>query len=203
MENEKILPDSQNGFRRGFHGLNNPFILRCAIEAALGSGRPLYVVLPDLTNAFPSTDHSLLWVMMYKRGAGGALFDWLRSMYNGMRYCIKMGDSYSHTFDSDIGILAGDGTSPSVWDFFGSDFNPRPHPDDVRFGDRHILNVVIWPTTGLFGPRHQPESNSTVMIMVPGHARKGLLINYGKTKVLAHAIDHDYHIFIPAFFCRP
>ncbi len=199
MEDEKILPDSQNGFRRGFHGLNNPFILRCAIEAALGSGRPLYVVLPDLTNAFPSTDRSLLWVMMYKRGAGGALFDWLRSMYNGMRYCVKMGDSYSHTFDSDIGILAGDGTSPSVWDFFGSDFTPRQHPDDVCFGDRHILNVehaddgALWSTSPAGIQFHCDDYG-------PWTRRKGLLINYGKTKVLAHAIDHDYRIFIRAFF---
>ncbi|KAK0440544.1 hypothetical protein EV421DRAFT_1737210 [Armillaria borealis] len=35
-----------------------------------------------------------------------------------MRYCVKMGNTYSATVD----ILAGDGTSPSVWDFFGSDF---------------------------------------------------------------------------------
>ncbi|PBK82326.1 hypothetical protein ARMGADRAFT_1001676 [Armillaria gallica] len=66
MEDEHILPDTQNGFRRGYHGLNNPFILRCAIETVLGFGHPLYVVLPDLTKAFPLTDHSSFWVMMYK-----------------------------------------------------------------------------------------------------------------------------------------
>ncbi len=71
MEDEHILPNTQNGFRRGYHGLNNHFILRCAIETALGSGRPLYVVLPDLTNAFQLTDHSSLWVMMYKHGFRG------------------------------------------------------------------------------------------------------------------------------------
>ncbi len=58
MEDEHILPDTQNEFRRRYHGLNNPFILRCAVESALGSGRLLYVVLPDLTNAYPLTDHS-------------------------------------------------------------------------------------------------------------------------------------------------
>ncbi|KAK0432915.1 uncharacterized protein EV420DRAFT_1755143 [Desarmillaria tabescens] len=110
MEDEGILPDSQNGFRRRFHGLNNPFILRCAIETALGAGKPLYVVLPDHTNAFPSTDHSSLWVMMYKHGAADPLFDWLCTMYPGMRYCVKMGNTLSTPFRSDIGILAGDGT---------------------------------------------------------------------------------------------
>ncbi|KAK0462661.1 uncharacterized protein EV420DRAFT_1265510, partial [Desarmillaria tabescens] len=53
MEGEYILPDTQNGSRHGFHGLNNPFILRCTIKTALGSGRPLYVILSDLIMLFP------------------------------------------------------------------------------------------------------------------------------------------------------
>ncbi len=153
MEDKHILPNTQNGFHHGYHGFNNPFILRCAIETVLGFGCPLYVVLPDLTKAFPLTDHSSFWVMMYKHGVLGPLFNWLQSMYSGMRYCIKMGDSYLAAFDSDIGILAGDGTSPSVWDFFGSDFSPHAHLDDVSFSNRQILNVehaddrALWSTS--------------------------------------------------------
>ncbi|KAK0441143.1 uncharacterized protein EV420DRAFT_1278842 [Desarmillaria tabescens] len=50
-----------------------------------------------------------------------------------MKYCVKMGNTLSTPFGSDISILTGDGTSPSIWDFFGSDFHPQPHPDDVYF----------------------------------------------------------------------
>ncbi|PBK92358.1 hypothetical protein ARMGADRAFT_1031224 [Armillaria gallica] len=120
---------------------------------------------------------------MYKHGAGGALFDWLRAMYSRMRYCIKMGDTFSHTFDSNIGILAGDGTSPSVWDFFGSDFTPCPHPDDVVFGNRQVFNVehaddgALW-STSLAGIQFHCNNYG------PWTQRKGLLINYGKTKAL-------------------
>ncbi|KAK0441142.1 uncharacterized protein EV420DRAFT_1278896, partial [Desarmillaria tabescens] len=60
MKDESILSNSQNGFQHGFQSLNNPFILRYAIETALDARKPLYIVLPDLTNAFPSTNHSSL-----------------------------------------------------------------------------------------------------------------------------------------------
>ncbi|KAK0209630.1 hypothetical protein IW262DRAFT_1255303, partial [Armillaria fumosa] len=75
MEDEGVLPNTQNGFRHGYHGLNNPFLLCCVIENALAQHRPLFVVLPDLSNAFPLTDHSMLWVQMYTAGVAGPLFD--------------------------------------------------------------------------------------------------------------------------------
>ncbi|KAL1738961.1 hypothetical protein HDZ31DRAFT_18271, partial [Schizophyllum fasciatum] len=64
-----------NGFRTGRHGLNNPFILRCAVDRAAADKTPLYVVLPDLTNAFPSTVHEILWLKLYAAGMRGPMFD--------------------------------------------------------------------------------------------------------------------------------
>ncbi|KAK0236480.1 hypothetical protein EDD85DRAFT_737471, partial [Armillaria nabsnona] len=75
MEDKHIFPDTQNEFCCGYHKLNNPFILCCAMETVIGSGHSLYVILPDLTDAFPLTDHSSLWVLIYKCGVSGPLFD--------------------------------------------------------------------------------------------------------------------------------
>ncbi|KAK0200627.1 hypothetical protein DFS33DRAFT_171215 [Desarmillaria ectypa] len=64
-----------------------------------------------------------------------------------------MGSEYSTSLGYNIGILTGVGTSLSIRDFFGSDFCPRPHPSDVRFAKRHILNIeraddsVLWSTS--------------------------------------------------------
>ncbi|KAL1658160.1 hypothetical protein FB107DRAFT_224710, partial [Schizophyllum commune] len=44
-EDNKLLPDTRNGFRPGRHGQNNPFIVRCAIDRPLAEGKPLFVGL--------------------------------------------------------------------------------------------------------------------------------------------------------------
>ncbi|KAF9000566.1 hypothetical protein BDZ89DRAFT_918269, partial [Hymenopellis radicata] len=75
MDVRDIVPETQNGFRKGFHALNNPFVLRAAIELALAEKKTLYVIFPDLSNAFPWTDHSSLWSMMYHKGIAGPMFD--------------------------------------------------------------------------------------------------------------------------------
>ncbi|KAK0460838.1 hypothetical protein IW261DRAFT_1349287 [Armillaria novae-zelandiae] len=100
-----------------------------------------------------------------------------------MHYCVRRGTTMSHFFSSDIGILAGNGTSPSIWNFFGSDFRPHPHPDDVYFGDRPILNVehaddgALWSMSA-----HGIQSHCNEYGMWA--SSKGLLINFGKTKAL-------------------
>ncbi len=53
MENERILPDTQNGFRRGYHGLGNPFILRCAIETVLCRSARSHQCIPMDSSLFP------------------------------------------------------------------------------------------------------------------------------------------------------
>ncbi|KAL1674989.1 hypothetical protein EV122DRAFT_190891, partial [Schizophyllum commune] len=75
MEVNGLLPETQNGFRTGRHALNNPFIVRCAVDRAVADRKPLYVVFPDLTNAFPSTVPEVLWLQLYEAGMRGPMFD--------------------------------------------------------------------------------------------------------------------------------
>ncbi|KAJ6601789.1 hypothetical protein DFH09DRAFT_833184, partial [Mycena vulgaris] len=65
-----VIPDAQNGFRPGYR-TDNYFILVCAIGRARAEGKPFFVFFGDMTNAFPYTDMSRLWVDMYSTGVSG------------------------------------------------------------------------------------------------------------------------------------
>ncbi|CAK5263407.1 unnamed protein product [Mycena citricolor] len=117
-----LLPASQNAFREGFRTNDNMFILRCAIERARHQNRPLYVVFADLSNAFPSTEQSTLWLKMRKAGAGGAIFDFLRMLYRRMVYIVRHENEMSDVFHALLGILIGDTSSPILWIIYLSDF---------------------------------------------------------------------------------
>jgi hypothetical protein len=92
------IPDFQNGFRSGYRTNNNPFILRCVKEWAQAQRRTLYVATVDATNAFISTDHPTLWLKLLRMGMGGAIFDWLRMLYQRMEYYVRHGDHNSAEF---------------------------------------------------------------------------------------------------------
>lgn len=130
-EAKKVVPPSQNGFRPRNRTSNNPFVLRCLVDKAKSLKKPLYVAFIDLTNAFPSTDHSALWLKLYRMGVSGPIFDWLRKLYKEISYTVRADGQYSDVFKSLIGILAGDPASPQLWNLFLSDFCPPTHQDDL------------------------------------------------------------------------
>ncbi len=99
---------------------------------------------------------------------------------------MKMGGSYSAAFDSDVGILAGDGASPSVWDFFGFDFSPGAHPDDISFGDRNVEHAddrALWSTSTAVVYR------CTVMTTAQGPARRDCLLTSQRPRYLHRTHD--------------
>ncbi|THU93704.1 hypothetical protein K435DRAFT_580803, partial [Dendrothele bispora CBS 962.96] len=75
LEENNLLPASQNGFRSKFQTNNNAFILRTLIDKAMAEGDTLFVVFLDISNAFPSADHSFLWLRMQTLGLTGIYFD--------------------------------------------------------------------------------------------------------------------------------
>ncbi len=145
-------------------------------------GRTLYVVFLDLTNAFPSTDHASLWLMMYKRGVAGPLFDWIHMLYSGMSYVVHMGHSSSPSFQSMVGILAGDSGSPGFWNFFASDLSFVPHPEDICIGGHCVMNIEQADDGAMFSCG-QMGLQSHLDIYSPWASHKGLLVNITKTKV--------------------
>ncbi|KZV95492.1 hypothetical protein EXIGLDRAFT_644268, partial [Exidia glandulosa HHB12029] len=75
VDDAGLLPQSQNGFRAGFRTNNNGFVLRCAMERAQAQGRNLFLASIDISNAFPSVCHPLLWLKLHRLGMAGPLFD--------------------------------------------------------------------------------------------------------------------------------
>ncbi|KAF5387244.1 hypothetical protein D9757_006858 [Collybiopsis confluens] len=114
----KIVPPSQNGFRKHFRTNNNAFILRCAIERAKSLKKTLYVATIDLSNAFPSTDCSTLWVKLLQRH----------------------GD-LSDPFSSNTGILIGDTLSPELFIIYFADWDIPWSDDDIALAGMFISHL--------------------------------------------------------------
>jgi hypothetical protein len=64
-------------------------------------------------------------------GLGGAIFDWLRMLYQRMAYYAGHGDMQSAEFKAFIGLLSGDPASPILWNLFLADLVMMPDKDDI------------------------------------------------------------------------
>lgn len=138
LEAEKLIPETQNGFRPTYRTNNNPFILRCMAERALFEGKPLYVAYMDLKNAFPSVDRDTLWVKFDELKIAGPLIDWIKMVYERMSYTVRLDGRMSPIFKSFLGLLTGDPTSPGFWNIFLAAYTVREHKDDVKLNGKNV-----------------------------------------------------------------
>ncbi|KAJ3502171.1 hypothetical protein NLJ89_g9010 [Agrocybe chaxingu] len=123
LDRAGIIPPTQNGFRKDCRTNNNSFILRSIIDKVTAEGDSLYVAFVDISNAFPSTNHSSLWVKLDSYGLTGQYFDWIRMLYSQMTYVISHNGQFSDEFKSLAGVLIGDPLSPTLWNIFLSTFS--------------------------------------------------------------------------------
>lgn len=137
-EREGLIPNSQNGFRPGYRTENNAFILRIAAEKAHRLQRPLFVTFVDLSNAFPSVNHSILWLKFIHSKITGPIIDWLRTLYSDMRYRIRHEGLMSDEMVAELGVMMGDPGSPLAFLLYIADFRTRNHADDVLLADTVI-----------------------------------------------------------------
>jgi hypothetical protein len=86
----------------------------------------------DLKNAFPLVNHDILWFKLCKLGIWGPVFDIVRAIYRNMQYVVRLREEDSSAFTSNVGILAGDPSSPLFWTLYALDCRFKAHPDDVR-----------------------------------------------------------------------
>jgi hypothetical protein len=120
-DRKRIVPESQSAFCAGYRTSTNAFILRCMIKRSRAAGETLYVDAVDLTNTFPSTERSTLWLKLCKFGLSGKIFSWLCLVYSRMKYVVRHANEISSEFESLNGALIGDTASPELWNLYLSD----------------------------------------------------------------------------------
>jgi hypothetical protein len=182
-EEAGLIPPTQNGFRSEHRTNNNVFILRTMIEKCRADDERLFVAFVDITNAFPSTDHAILWLTLRDAKLTGRYFDWIRELYRQMRYKVALNGHLSEEFQSLCGVLIGDPLSPLLWNLFLSTMDLPPHPDDVMIMGKilchleHADDIVLASRS----PAGLQKHLNDLLDLCTAHR---LLVNAIKTKVM-------------------
>ena len=116
VEDQNILPDTQNGFRKRRSTIDNIYIMNHTINAKLAEGKKLYAFFVDLKAAFDSVDRDLLFQKLKQLKIPDYLIAAIKNMY--IRTPFKVG---KHTFYTDKGLKQGCPLSPLLFALFVSD----------------------------------------------------------------------------------
>jgi DNA-binding protein H-NS len=120
-EENRCLPESQNGFRNDRSTVDAMFISRLLASSAREKMINIYKVFVDLTKAYDKVNRSVLWVVLGNIGVPEKMIRLIRGTLDGSKASIRIKGKCEHSFDLNTGLKQGSVFSPLLFNiFFGA-----------------------------------------------------------------------------------
>ena len=118
-----VLTEEQAGFRNGYSTTDHIFNLKRLIDLYLFRGKKLYCAFIDYKKAFDSVNRVYLWQKLLSNNVDGKMFRIIHSLYANVKSCVRIGNSKSACFSSNIGVRQGENLSPILSALFLNDLS--------------------------------------------------------------------------------
>ena len=145
LEEYKLTDKSQIGFTKNARTQDHMFVLKTLIDKYTSkAGDKLYACFVDFKKAFDSVIHQGMKLKLKEFSISGKFYDVINSMYSRTKVCVRIGDTHTNFFKSEIGVRQGDVLSPN---FFKKFVNDLPSylsecPDPVNVNGNHLLCLM-------------------------------------------------------------
>jgi len=127
---DRILPESQCGFRPSRSTSDMVFSLRQLQEKTVEQSRPLYVVFIDLTKSFDTVSRSGLYNILKLLGCPETLLSILVAFHENMKARVQFDGSMSKTFPICRGFKQGCVLAPTLFGIFFTALLAHAFPEE-------------------------------------------------------------------------
>ena len=115
---ERVLSDSQCGFRKGRGCIDMIFVARQLVEKSREHNDSLYILFVDLRKAYDSVPRSALWAVLKKCGIPPTMLSLIRSFHEGMCAEVRIGGKYTNSFNVNRGLRQGCTLAPTLFNLY-------------------------------------------------------------------------------------
>ena len=115
---ERVLPDSQGGFRQGWGCVDMIFVARQLVEKAREHNCLLFTLFIDLKKAYDSVPRAALWQVLEQYGVPPTLLSVVRSFHESMKASIGVRSNISDNFEVHNGVRQGCTIAPVFFNLY-------------------------------------------------------------------------------------
>ena len=112
---ERILPESQCGFRPSRGTVDAIFVVKQLQEKSLEQQRALYMCFVDLEKAFDRVPRSALWTILEKSGCPVKFINLVRQFHDGMMARVQHENDFTDRFPVTSGVKQGCVMAPALF----------------------------------------------------------------------------------------
>ena len=121
VENQGLLGEEQNGFRKGRRMADNNFLLDTVLWKAKALGKDVHLAFLDISKAYDTVCRSILWQKLARMGFGGKFLRSLQALYSGDSVECMVNGSPSRPLYLRRGLRQGCSLSPILFALYISD----------------------------------------------------------------------------------
>ena len=117
---EKVLPETQCGFRKRRGCIDMIFAARQLIEKTREHADSLFTLFVDLKKAYDSVPRQALWHLLEKYGVPPVMLSLIKSLHEGMNAVVRVGDSITDPIAVSNGLRQGCTLAPMLFNLYFS-----------------------------------------------------------------------------------
>ena len=121
LENNDLLVEEQNGFRRNRSCQDHIFTLTSIIRNRKNKGLSTFAAFIDFRKAFDSIDRELLFYKLISCGIEGKMYKAIQSLYKNPLCSVTVNNNLTDWFSCDTGVRQGDVLSPTLFNIYIND----------------------------------------------------------------------------------
>ena len=145
MEEEELIGEEQNGFRKDRRGTENLYVLKELIEKAGKENKQLYCMFLDIEKAYGTVNRKIMWNLVERLGFDEHIRKILQSMYRNTIAKYHWNEIVVEDVKSEIGLRQGYTLSPLLFMIVMEELTQRIKKTGVgiRIG-KEILNILLF-----------------------------------------------------------
>ncbi|MCG8113538.1 MAG: reverse transcriptase family protein [Candidatus Thiodiazotropha taylori] len=121
IEQNNIVVDEQNGFRRNRSCLEHIYTLYSVINKRKQQRKSTYVCFVDAKKAFDTVQRDCLWYKLMSLGINGKILKAVQSLYENVNCVVKINDHSTPFIDVHQGVKEGCKLSPTLFSLYVND----------------------------------------------------------------------------------
>ena len=173
-EKNNIIPTNQAGFRKGRCTIDHLVKLSTQVKKQFARRKSTLATFFDVRKAYDRVWHSRLLFKLKNIGLSGHMYGYIKSFLDDRKIMTKVGNSYSTTYNTNMGIPQGSIISPLLFNILLFDLpkNVSNKVNIVQYADDIAMwiNVSLKRKTSLYEIKHiqkvyQNELNNINMYM--------------------------------------
>jgi len=181
------LSEYQAGFRSKRGCVEHIFMLACMVQGRLSKEKELYTCFVDLSQAFDSPNHELLWETAKEFGLPPKFVRVFQYLYQYATAVIKSPDGTTDPIQIMKGVLQGESASPNLFNIFidgiVDELYSAPMLTGIKLHTR-IIHILLFADDMVLVASTAATLQRKINIAKRFFKRRGLKVNLSKTKIV-------------------